>query len=300
MFMNPIYQLVIAIAVFNIPTSTFASTILIADYETGEMTSGITGLTPTKAAAPDAASIETDYARSGNFAISHKVVLDDEAYISSGSPRSESDTLSILNTRYEPGMHRKYEFSFLLKDWEDWGGVFIPNDIIWQFKHTQGGPDASFGIKRNSLVFRYAGTTQINIIDDMRPFDNKWIDLQTEVLWADDETGHIKVFVKNEDQETFSQVVDITNSKTFTDQATGDFGYLKWGLYRPDSTSANNSITRIIYHDNIKISAIPEPSTPLLFILSALGFASIQRRRTSPRNSLSNLKKLHNLVPYFK
>ncbi len=276
--MNPLYQLFIASAIFGMPTGMFASTILNVDYATGEMTSGIPGLTSTNAAAPDAARIETDYSRSGGFAISHKVVLDDVDYNSNGSPRSESDTVSILNTRYEPGMHRKYEFSFLLKDWEDWGGEFIPNDIIWQFKHTGGGPDATFGIKRNSLVFRYGATGQLNIINDMRPFDNKWIDLQTEILWADDNTGFIKVFVKNEDQTTFSQVVDITNYKTFTDQATGDFGYLKWGLYRSDSTSSNNSLTRIVYHDNITISNIPEPSSSGLLMLSVLSFACVRRR----------------------
>mmetsp|Transcript_3556 Transcript_3556/g.3954 ORF Transcript_3556/g.3954 Transcript_3556/m.3954 type:complete len:292 (-) Transcript_3556:106-981(-) len=229
-----------------------------ATYETGTIHSGITGLQGTYAAAADAAFVTSEFARQGTYSIGHKVVIGDPNYSSSGAARSESDTLAVLDTRYTNGTNAVYKFSFLLHDWVDWLDQGIPVDIIFQFKHTQGAPDGFFGIKRNSLIMRYNGAErfQLNVVPDMRPFDNQWIDIKAEIRWRDDDTGSLKVWAKTPDDSDYILKIDKPNFRTFTDAATGDFGYLKYGLYRPDSTLTNNAITREVYHDDIIVSEL--------------------------------------------
>ncbi|NEP13458.1 MAG: hypothetical protein F6K14_25275 [Symploca sp. SIO2C1] len=241
----------------SVPQPSYGADILKVDYESGTSDSGIKGLKATHAKAADAAFISRDYSRSGDYSIGHKVVLGDSTYQSNNSYRSESDTIEIISTRYEPGMEIKYQFSVLLNNWEDWSGKDIPIDIIWQFKHTQGEPDAVIGVKRNSLVLRYGESgEQATLIDDIRSLDNKWIDIRADILWSDTNNGYLTVYVRTEDETDFIEKLNLDNFKTFTDNGKGDFGYLKWGLYRPDSTSSNNALERVVYHDDITISAI--------------------------------------------
>merc|ERR1711924_174029 len=102
-----------------------------------------------------------------------------------------SDTLDVRETRYANGVNARYQFSVLFRDWEDWKNKGIPTDIIWQFKHTDGGPDGFFGIKRNSLILRWGKRDQFTILSDIRPYANEWIDIKTDIYWSDndDETG---------------------------------------------------------------------------------------------------------------
>lgn len=242
----------------SIPQPSFGADTLQVGYETGTSDSGIEGLGSTKATAADAEFISQDHARSGAYSIGHKVVLENSGYQSNNSYRSESDTIDILSTRYRPGMEIRYQFSALLSNWEDWQGGANPIDIIWQFKHTQGGPDATIGVKRNSLVLRYGESgQQATLIDDVRSLDNKWIDIQADVLWSDTDSGYITVDVRVQGETNFTQKFHVDNFKTFTDNGTGNFGYLKWGLYRPDSTPSNNSLERVVYHDDIIIQPVP-------------------------------------------
>jgi hypothetical protein len=231
--------------------------VLNAGYESGTLDSGISGLVATNATAPDAALASTNYARSGTYSIYHKVTLDNPAYVSDGSPRSESDALALIDTRYSPGIHGIYTFSVLLKDWQDWNtGEATPVDIVWQFKHTSGGPDAFVAVKRNQLVLRYGVSgAQLVLVNDIRPFDNQWIDVKFDILWSGTADGYIKAWV-GANGAPLAQVVDVENYATFSN-GTGNFGYLKWGLYRPDSSSATGSvITREVYHDNITATVV--------------------------------------------
>lgn len=210
-------------------------------------------MTGTKANASDAAYV-ADFGRNSNKSICHKAVLNDSAYFSSGTSRSESDTLDILGTHYVSGTEFIYKFSLYLEDWQDWEDGAVPIDIIWQFKHTLGSPDAMMGIKRNALVLRYGeGSAQANIVADLTDFDNEWIDIETHIKWQDTETGFIRVLVQTPDDANLSEIFYVDDFKTFTDNGSGDFGYLKWGLYRPDSTLDNNYNERIACHDNVQI-----------------------------------------------
>jgi len=231
--------------------------LLRVDYESGTTDSGIPDLSTTDASAPDASFI-TETARAGRYAIAHNVVLDDPAYVSEGKPRSESAALKILPARYRSGDHRRYAFSLLLQDWEDYVAGSIPSvDIVWQFKHTQGGPDMFVGVRRNQLILRY-GNNQSVLINDIRPYDNAWIDLRFDVLWTDTPTGYFTADLRLPGESAFARKASAFGIVTLDPTATGSFGYPKWGLYRPDSDSARGSArTRIALHDEISVTALP-------------------------------------------
>jgi len=250
-----VFTLVLPVAVLS---TTVYDEIVNADYENGDVTSGIAGLTGTHAQASDAAFI-ANFGRLSNHAICHKALLNDDSYFSSGKSRSESDTLAITETRYVSGTEFIYRFSLLLADWQDWQDTGIPTDIVWQFKHTGGGPDAMLGIKRNSLVLRYGESgAQANIVADVTPFDNEWIDIEVHILWRDTDTGFIRVSAQTPNDAELKEVFFLDDTKTFTDNGSGDFGYLKWGLYRPDSTENNNYNERVACHDNVQIIRVSD------------------------------------------
>lgn len=252
-----------------------AQTLLLqVDYESGTIDSGIPNLTTSDASAPDA-SFVVETARAGRYAIAHKVVLDDPAYVSEGKPRSESAALSILPARYRSGDHRRYAFSLMLKDWEDYTAGSIPSvDIVWQFKHTQGGPDMFVGVRRNQLILRY-GNSQSVLINDIRPYDNAWIDLRFDVLWTDTPTGYFTADLRLPGESGFTRAAAAAGIVTLDPTATGAFGYPKWGLYRPDSQSAQGSaITRIALHDEISVTALPVARIRLNKAFAASGRAA--------------------------
>ncbi|MBN7136565.1 hypothetical protein A7A76_17605 [Lysobacter enzymogenes] len=248
--------------------------LLHVDYESGTIDSGIADLDASDASAPDAVFV-SETARAGRYAIGHKVVLDDPAYVSDGKPRSESAALRTLPTRYRSGDHRRYAFSLMLKDWEDYtAGSIASVDIVWQFKHTQGGPDMFVGVRRNQLILRYANTQAV-LINDIRPYDNAWIDLRIDVLWADTPTGYFTADLRLPGEAGFTRRAAAAGIVTLDPTATGAFGYPKWGLYRPDSDSARGSArTRIALHDEISVSALPVARIRLNKAFAASGRAA--------------------------
>ncbi|WP_206412395.1 heparin lyase I family protein [Lysobacter enzymogenes] len=233
--------------------------LLSVDYETGTPDSGVAELTLSNASAADAEFVTADLRRyPSRFAIGHKVVLDDPAYVSDGAPRSEAASNRAANGTYRPGDHRRYTVSVLLKDWEDWNQVSAPLDIIWQFKHVSGGPDFSIGVKRNALVLRYGASGQVTLIDDIRPYDNRWIDLRMDVLWSRTSDGYFTADVRLDGETDYVRKADLRGLATFDPRFAGEFGYLKWGLYRADSRSANGDARiRVAYHDDIAAIALP-------------------------------------------
>jgi hypothetical protein len=227
-------------------------------YETGTPDSGIPNLQATAASAPDAAVVSTAFARTGQYSIAHKVVLDDPAYVSAGAPRSESATNQISSTFYSAGLERRYQFSFLLYNWQPWDGLATPVDIIWQFKRFGAAADMFVAVKRNSLVLRYGGSAEATLINDVRPYVNQWIDVSIDVLWEPTPSGWANVQVRLPGQPDYAPVFSSsfpTLNPAFTSSPNG---YLTWGLYRPDSSSAaGDPITRIVYHDDIQVYSLP-------------------------------------------
>ena len=234
-------------------------TILNVNYENGTLNSGITEVTATHATAADAAYMVNPAGNGSTYAIAHKIVHGDPAYWSDGSDRSESDAIAVPNAKYYPGDERRYEFSVLLKDWTPWvsGPTFETN--VFQLKvsgnsTTGSGVPLQFRTARNAMRLRYEGSSSIkDIIADLRPYVNKWMDFRVDVLWADGPTGYIRTYMKLPGQSDYVLVDEKTNYRTFAgDTSIGNLGYIKWGVY-----ATQEGLTRIAYHDNIRIIKLP-------------------------------------------
>lgn len=234
-------------------------TILNVNYETGTFDSGIIGLTATHASAADAAYMINPAGNGSNFAIAHKIVYGDTTYNSDGNIRSESDAIAIQKAKFFPGDERRYEFSVLLKDWTPWISGPTYETTIYQLKvsgnSTSGsGVPLQFRTARNAMRLRYEGSSSIkDIISDLRPYVNHWLNFRIDVSWADNNTGYIKTYMKLPGQSSYTLVDEKTNYHTFAgDVSAGNVGYVKWGVYVTQAP-----LTRIAYHDNIRIIKLP-------------------------------------------
>lgn len=234
-------------------------TILNVNYETGTFDSGITGLTATHATASDAAYMVSPAGNGSNFAIAHKIVYGDTTYNSDGNIRSESDAIAIQKAKFFPGDERRYEFSVLLKDWTPWVSGPTYETTIYQLKvsgnSTSGsGVPLQFRTARNAMRLRYEGSASIkDIITDLRPYVNQWLNFRVDVLWADNNTGYMKTYMQLPGQSSYILVDEKTNYTTFAGNVSiGNVGYIKWGVYVTQAP-----LTRIAYHDNIKIIKLP-------------------------------------------
>lgn len=247
------------------PIPAVNDTILNVNYESGEVTSGVNGITATHATASDAAYIISS-GSTGKYAIAHKVTLGDSGYFSDGAYRSEADAVTLAKYRYVPGDEHRYEVSILLKDWQEWNNSNPAyGDNIFQLKMSN---DQLLPLriltKRNSIVARDY-EYQDNLITDYRPYINQWIKFRIEVKWAMDKTGYMKIYAKLPMQSDYILLLERNNFVTFTgDPTAGNVGYLKWGVYREAGKDANgntvtndNVLTRIAYHDDIRIIKLP-------------------------------------------
>lgn len=253
------------------PQAVAQSPTLVADYETGTVDSGIARIETTAATAPDAVFLGTAYARSGRYSVGHKVTLDDPAYVSYGKPRSETATDRVAAALYRNGDHRRYTFSVLLNDWQDWNGELAAIDILWQFKRTVSDADFFIGVRRNQLLLRYANQ-QLVLIDDIRPYDNRWIDFRFDVLWSASSNGYFLADMRLEGESDFTRKLTLTDYATFPPASVGQLGVIQWGLYRPDAASAGGSpLTRVVYHDDISVTALPAPKIRLNKAFAASG-----------------------------
>ncbi|MEU5957216.1 heparin lyase I family protein [Streptomyces sp. NPDC047525] len=231
-----------------------ASPLLDVDYKDGSLNSGIPGLTTTHAKAKDASYT----VKSGDdHAIAHKVTLGDPDYVSDGAPRSESATNDVPEGKIEVGDKHRYEFDVLLKDWKTYeSGDSDTGDIFFQGKHA-GGNKPSFYLmtKRNSIAFRSPLLNlQATVVDDFTSHVNKWMSFRVDVSWTKDKTGYYKISTKMPGESGFTLRKTYENVQTFHPENPTDFGYIKWGLYRPDESIENGDVpTRVIYHDNIRI-----------------------------------------------
>lgn len=235
----------------NSMSSSVGDTLLNVNYETGTLSSGITGVTGTYASAADAAYMVQPGA-TGSYAIAHKIVHGDSSYYSAGNWRSESDADYAANARFLPGQERRYEFSVLLKDW-----TLNANDPtegnLFQLKQTGGnGVPLQVRTMRNAIVLRFDQTNNqpnVTILPGAQQYVNQWLHFRVDVLWSQTATGYMKTYMKLPGESSYTLKDSKTNYKTYTANAlNGQHGYIKWGLYIiPTNT------TRVVYHDDIRI-----------------------------------------------
>lgn len=234
----------------------YGDTILNITYENGTTSSGITGVKSTNATATDAAYM-VPAGEASNYAIAHKVVYGDQGYYSDGNWRSESDAQQFIPARYFPGDERRYEVSVLLKDWPVWNqGDPINESNFFQLK-VSGGENVPLMLRtqRNAIRIRYQDVSTKDIVANLQPYVNQWIQFRIDVLWATNNTGYMKIYMKLPGQSDFALADQKTNYATFTgDVNAGNIGYIKWGLYVVPPNSA-----RTIYHDNIRIINLNHP-----------------------------------------
>ncbi|WP_316791026.1 heparin lyase I family protein [Pedobacter frigoris] len=234
-------------------TSLPGDTVLNVNYESGTLSSGVTGISSTHASAVDANYMVQPGAK-GSYAIAHKVVYGDTAYYSDGAYRSESDAVALPAARFAPGDERRYEFSVLLKDWTPWLSGAIHETNIFQLKvsgnsTTGSGVPLQVRVARNALRLRYADNIRVyNFLADVRPYINQWIHFRIDAKWTLDATGYIRTYMKLPGH-SFTIVDEKTNYATFAgNPAVGNIGYIKWGIY-----GIQEGLTRIAYHDDIRI-----------------------------------------------
>jgi hypothetical protein len=226
------------------------------DYESGNLNSGVEGLTTTHATAPDASAV-VQPGHGSSYAVQHKVTLGDPAYESDGAPRSESATDLLTEGQFVVGDAKRYEFSVLLKDWQPYEpGDSETGDIIFQGKYAGGNPPGFYLMtKRNEVAFRSPHLNrQTAVVADFRPYVNQWMDFRVDARWTTDETGYFKVSVQLPGQSGYKQVASYENVRTYQPENPADHGYIKWGLYRPSESIENGDVpTRIVQHDDIRI-----------------------------------------------
>ncbi|ARS40215.1 hypothetical protein CA265_11350 [Sphingobacteriaceae bacterium GW460-11-11-14-LB5] len=250
----------------SLNTLTAGDTILNVTYENGQYDSGITGVRGTVATGADAVGIISP-GQSSLKGILHKVTLGKEGHYSAEAWRSEADALNYEPALFFPGMERRYEVSIYLKDWGQWNSANPPyGDNIFQLKVSGGDPvPLRLLTKRNSITARYDATGNGTVISDFRSQINKWIDFRIDVKWTTDNTGYFKIYTRYEGEQDYTLRLQNLNAKTFTGTqlANGQKGYIKWGVYREAGRDASgnvitndNVLTRIAYHDNIRIIAL--------------------------------------------
>ncbi|WP_300602426.1 heparin lyase I family protein [Niabella sp.] len=256
-----IAALLLFVAAGSVLAQVVGKTILNIDYENGALNSGFPDVEPTSAPGADAVYMVSPGA-TGNYAIAHKVVYGDSTYYSDGNWRSESAALQYLPARFSPGMERRYEFSVLLKDWTPWNtGDPINETNFFQLK-VSSGQEVPLQVRtqRNVIRLRYndvaSGVTTKDILKDLLPYVNQWIQFRIDAKWTLDATGYIRTYMKLPGQPDYVLADEKTDYITFPGGGN-NIGYIKWGVYvvPPD-------ITRIVYHDDIRIIELnPSPAT---------------------------------------
>ncbi|MFE5794276.1 heparin lyase I family protein [Streptomyces sp. NPDC056503] len=230
------------------------ATLLTIDYGNGTPTSGIPDLTTTHATAADASYVVPSGA---DHAVVHKVTLGDPAYVSDGAPRSESATNDVHEGTFVVGDEQRYEFSVLLKDWKPFRpGDSESGDIIFQGKHAGGNlPSFYLMTKRNGIAFRSPTLDlQSTVVDDFRPHVDRWMHFRVDVSWTDDDTGYYRISTRLPGASQFTLRQAYENVRTFHPVNPAEFGYLKWGLYRPGQSLEKGDVpTRTVHHDDIRV-----------------------------------------------
>ncbi|MFI1222067.1 MULTISPECIES: heparin lyase I family protein [unclassified Streptomyces] len=247
----------VAVAVVGSTAAAGSTEKLHVGYESGTLNSGVEGLSTSHATAPDASGVVRT-AHEGSYAVQHKVTLGDPGYESNGAPRSESATDLVPSGRFDVGDEQRYEFSVLLKDWKAYApGDSEAGDIVFQGKHAGDNPPAFYLMaQRNAIAFRSPHLDrQSTVVEDLRPYVNKWLSFRVDARWTSDGTGYFKVFVRLPGQSDYQHAVSYEDVRTYQPENPAEHGYIKWGLYRPSQSIENGDVpTRIVQHDDIRVS----------------------------------------------
>ena len=247
---HPMMELLVA--VWFLQSTGVAAELLKVDYEGGQISSEAIGVSAVLPKATDAIRTTKEFSRSGVYSLRTKVDRTDQ-YISAGKHRAESDAMKSLSARYNSGDRRRYQFSVMLDEaWQVSKTTAV--DIIWQFKRTAGGPDMFVGVKRGSVVLRHMKDQDV-LVKSYKP--GEWMDFRFDISWSAGGDGLVECWVRTEKDSTFSKVLTYSGPNIDATR-TGQFGYVKWGLYRPDAEEAVDiTKARIVYHDEIVIADLP-------------------------------------------
>ncbi|MCY2986452.1 MAG: heparin lyase I family protein [Planctomycetota bacterium] len=246
----PLLSLLVAVWFFQ--SAGVAAELLNVDYEDGRISSPEIGVSAVLPNATDAIISTKEFSRSGAYSVRTKVDHTDQ-YISAGKHRAESDAMKSRSARYNSGDKRRYQFSVMLdRDWQVSETTAV--DIIWQFKRTAGGPDMFVGVKRGSIVLRHMKDQDI-LVKSYKP--GEWMDFRFDISWSAGADGLVECWVRTEKDTRASKVLTYSGPNIDGTRAK-EFGYVKWGLYRPDADEAVDvTKARIVYHDDIVIADLP-------------------------------------------
>jgi len=220
------------------------------DYETGTLTSDVTGVEAITPSAVDAISIDCTIARSGQCSL-RSTVSNTPDYISFGAHRAESNTQALSATHYSSGDAIRYAFSlYLPSDWEIDSRDSI--DIIWQFKRFGTYPDMFIAIKGKDIVLRVTGGKQETLVKNYST--GQWIDFRVDALWSYESGGQVMVAIRQPPEEEFRETIRIHGANM------GDLrprsAYLKWGIYKPGYEHSTTTRPRIVFHDKICVESL--------------------------------------------
>ncbi|KFX90945.1 hypothetical protein O988_07972 [Pseudogymnoascus sp. VKM F-3808] len=272
-------QIISAITFLALAASVSAETKFHADYEDGSISSGyptagpfriwVPGIEPNLAVAKDACYMVKGGAHNTKWAVANKVTLDDPDYIGGNYPRSEFGFGGPRGTSYNSGDRGAYSFSMQFPD-------LVPSvkgdrpapkeDVVWQFKHYDGGHDIHIALVGVNLVLGWGGNVYKQvIIDDVMPYVNKWMDFHFEVLWKDDETGWFTLEMKLPGERRLGHKVEKKDIQTFVTASPdgtkwGGHGMIQYGVYRNSANStAGDTKTLIVWHDEVTAINFSQP-----------------------------------------
>lgn len=227
--------------------------IFIADYEFGDVNSGVEGLQAFRPPANDSIKVSSSISRSGNYSINHKIKKNNN-YISAGAWRAESNTISLRKSRYDQGDKVRYQFSiFLPPSWkvDDKDSI----DAIWQWKRFSSRPDMFVLIRGGDIELRALRSSRSTVLKNYRV--GEWIDLQFDVVHSARSNGSVKMYYKYADESKYKLTNEYKGATMLRDGPI-DSTYLKWGLYKPDyDLSSYPNGERSIFHDDIRMIKLP-------------------------------------------
>lgn len=233
-------------------TSVDDNTIFVADYENGADDSGVAGLQALSPAASSAITVSSEYSRSGQYSINHRVRKNDD-YISAGAWRSESNSMGLRKSRYDQGDTIRYQFSiFLPPSWEIDDEKSV--GIIWQWKRFSSRPDMFVLIRGGDIELRALTSSRVTVLKDYRV--GEWIDLQFDVVHSARSDGSVRMSYKYASETTYKLGNEYSGATMLSDGPV-DSTYLKWGLYKPDFDQSSFPYSeRSIYHDDIRVQKL--------------------------------------------
>ncbi|MFJ4616617.1 polysaccharide lyase [Streptomyces sp. NPDC088812] len=256
-------------------TSASADAVIRATYETGDTSSGISGI-GLAGCCTYSLTVDSSLARTGSDSLRSDLKYGDT---SAGGPRAESDAESITATRFQPGQTYWYGFSvYIPSTWQ----ADTAEDIIFQWHHTKSScddPNRSPSMFLEVLPATSTAASLLRLRVNSDPVlcdyqDNAsaalsktsynlatlttgvWHDFVFQVNWQYTQTGSIKAWHQTSKATGWTQVLDAENVANTYNDASSTYGYLKWGIYKPAWRDGATAITeRVVWHDNVAAAA---------------------------------------------